>query len=64
MPISFSRKPKEATKPSNKEINSSSPDDESAASESEYPQVREVINNANNLVGSSNAVRPSNWKSP
>ena len=54
----------EATKPSNKEINSSSLDDESAELESEYPQVREMINNANGLVGSSNAWRPSNWKSP
>ena len=54
----------EATKPSNKEINSSSLDDESAELESEYPQVREMINNANGLVGSSNTWRPSNWKSP
>ena len=64
VPISFSQKPKEATKPSNKEINSSSLDDESAESESEYPQVREVVKNANDLAGNSNAGRPSNWKSP
>ena len=36
VPISFSQKPKQATKPSNKEINSSSLDDESAESESEF----------------------------
>ena len=59
VPISFSQKPKEATKPLNKEINSSSLDHKSAESQSEYPQVREIINNANDLSGSSNAVRPS-----
>ena len=62
MPISFSPKPKRSTKPSNKEINSVQPDDESAESESEYPQVHEMINNANNLSESSNAERPSIWK--
>ena len=64
MPISFSQKPKQATKPSNKEINSSSLDDESAESKSEYPQMRKMIYNANDLAGSSNAGMPSNWKSP
>ena len=33
-------------------------------SESKYPQVREIINTANDLAESSNAGRPSNWKSP
>ena len=60
--ISFSQKPKEAIKPSDKEINSVSLDDESAESESEFPQVREMIKNANDLAESSNAGRPSNWK--
>ena len=44
-------------------MNSVSLDDESAESESEYPQVREMINNANNLAESNNTGRPSNWKS-
>ena len=39
----------------NKEINSVSPNDESAESESEYPQVHEIIHNANDLAESSNA---------
>ena len=64
MPISFSQKRKEATKPSNKEINSSSLEDESAELESEYPQVHEMIDNANDLAESSNTEKPSNWKSP
>ena len=63
MAISFSQNPKEATKPSNKVLNSVSLDNESTESESEYPQVREMINNVNNLAESNNTGRLSNWKS-
>ena len=63
MPISFSQKLKEATKPSNKEINSVSVDDECAELESEYTQVCKIINNANDLAESNNSRRQSNWKS-
>ena len=38
-------------------------DDECAELESEYPQVRKIINNANDLAESKNSRRPSNWKS-
>ena len=55
MPISFSQKLKEATKPSNKEINSEL--------ESEYTQVCKIINNANDLAESNNSRRQSNSKS-
>lgn len=49
---------------SNKEINSISLDYKRAESESEYPQVSEKINNANDLAECSNAGRLINWKSP
>lgn len=49
---------------SNKEINSVSLDDKRAESESEYPQVCEKINNANDLAECSNAGRLINRKSP
>ena len=64
MSIRFSQKPKEVTKPSNKEINSASLDDEGAESELEYPQVRKVINDASDAAESSNTDISSNWKSP
>ena len=63
MAISFSKNPKEATKPSNKVLNSVLLDNESTESESEYPQVREMINNVNNLAESNNTGRLSNWES-
>ena len=60
MPISFSQKPKEA---SNKEINFSSQDDESAESELEYPPLHKIMNNVNDLGESIYTERPSNSKS-
>ena len=42
-PSAFPKNPKETTKP---DIQSVSPDNESAESESKYPQVHEIINNA------------------
>ena len=60
MLISFSQKPKWATKASNNEINSVSQVDKSTESESECPQLSEMINNPNDLAESSNTKRPSN----
>ena len=63
MPISFSQKPKDITKPLNKETNVASLDDESTKFESEYPQMLEMTSNGNDVAESRNTDTISNWKS-